>query len=887
VDTPILTTKLYKPSLRPQSVPRPRLIERLERGLGGKLTLISAPAGYGKTTLMSEWISQSRIPFCWLSLDQNDNDLGRFLTYLVASLQSIDLDVDAHLLSLPQLQKTKSFGDHLIPLINQVAATSNRFALILDDYHLIHENEIHTTLSYLLEHLPTNLHLVIATRADPPLPLARLRARGQMTEIRTADLRFSYNEGEKFLNRLQGLGLSSENIEALVDRTGGWIAALQMASVALKGKEDLTAYIRDFSGSRDYIADYLTAEVIDEQPEEIYNFLLKTSILERLSGPLCDIVTGRENSQEILKHLRDENLFLISLDDESHWFSYHKLFSDLLQQRLIEAQPNLLPKLYLMASQWFEIREYINEAIDYALKGNLIRRGASLIEKQAEATLMRSEMATFIAWMRRLPDEVIFENKSLCIYYAWALLVHGEDPHAAMDYLDQIPSNDDALRARRDIVQSIEAVYRKQIPEAIRLAQQGLANLAAEDFFFHQIAAWNLSALLFISGDQNGGARMLEEVARVSIASKNQLVAIIALCRLGTVHIQRGDLYYAKDLFIQALEIASADTKQLPPVACEAMLGLGKVYWEWYQLDTAKTYLLEGIELSKRWRETTGLEGQIILAHIYQYEGESGRARLMVEAARNTAQISGIDTDDIYVASETARLELKAGQLRAALDWANKRELKKYINDNTLTAVPKGGADIILRYELLNYARILIAQNMGEAALHLLNDLLQSFEGLGQTGKILETHLLIAHAWEMLGKTDQALAALIKALTLGEDGRFVRIFLDEGPEIIQLVETVYKPREFNDYTQQILAAHSSLRGEPIPHDRIAGLVEPLTEREIQVLKLLVSELSVPEIAAQIHISPSTLRTHVRNIYAKLGVHSRFEAITIGKELELI
>jgi LuxR family maltose regulon positive regulatory protein len=881
---PILATKLFVPSLRSNLVPRPRLIERLNNVLEGKLTLISAPAGYGKTTLLSQWISQIEIPVGWLTLDQSDNDLGRFLAYIIATLQSINIEVDAQILTLRQPHQTEDVETILIPLINQVAAADSPFALILDDYHLIQSQDIHEVLTYLLDHLPPNMHLIIASRADPPLPLARLRAQGQMAEIRTADLRFSPEEGDSLLNQVQGLKLSRPNIRALISRTDGWIAALQMASIAIKGKKDVSAYIRDFSGSRDYIADFLTAEVIDQQPEEIHEFLLKTSILDRLSGPLCQAITGQKNSSQILRQLKDANLFLIPLDDDSHWFRYHRLFADLINQRLLALYPDDVSSLYRRASEWFEAKDFPAEAIDYAFRGNLIQRATSLIETQAEPTLIRSEMATFIGWMRQLPDEVIFENELLCINYAWALLVNGEEPHAAISYLDQVTPSNQHTSSRLDAVRSMTALYQGQTSRAIKLARQAMDRLPEEDFFFRQIAAWNLSALLFISGDNEGGAKMLAEVAQISMASKNLLVAIVTLCRLGSVHFQQGDLHQAKEIFEQALQIAADDPKHPLPVACEAMFGLGKIYWEWYQLETAAKYLLEGIGLSKRWREITALESYIIMAHIKQTLAETDHVDQMIQVAKKLAiQNVATHVDEKFVASQEALLRLRQGNIQAAVNWAIGRELENSFQEKTLTSPPQHGADIILRYELLVYARILLIQNQSEEALRLLNLILPSMEQLGHRQKIIETHILIAIGLQAQGKTGTAVSSLKKAFSLAEMGGFIRIFLDEGPALAELIQETAARGVKSKFVATLIDA---VTGDQEKSTLADSMIEPLSEREIEVLRLLATDLTGPEIAEHLYISVSTFRTHVKNIYTKLDVHSRFEAITRGKDLQL-
>jgi LuxR family maltose regulon positive regulatory protein len=887
VSTPLLSTKLYIPSTRPNLVPRPRLIQKLNAGLHCKVTLISAPAGYGKTTLISDWIEQSGLSFCWITLDDSDNDIGHFLAYFIASLRSINIDLDEQILTLIHSPQQNQLENILIPMINQIADTQKNFSLVLDDYHLIHSQDIHDAIAFLIEHSPPSMRLVLITRADPPLPLARLRARGQITEIRESDLRFSVEEGEYFLNHIQGLKLSSENIEVLVTRTDGWVAALQMVSIALKDRQEPTAYIQAVSGSQDYIADFLSFEVINQQSEDITDFLLKTSILDRLSGPLCDAITGGKNGSHILRKLRDENLFLTSLDDESHWFRYHRLFADLLQQQLLEIMPDDVPTLYLKASKWSEENELYTQATDYAIRGDHIQRAANLIGKNAEQTIIRSEIATFIHWVKKLPDEIIYEKDSLCIYYAWALLVSAEEHHIAEMYLNQVIPRDKQASGRLNAVKSMLFFFERQIPEAIMLARQSLTQLPEGDLFFRQIAAWNLSALLFINGESEEGAKLLEEVARISLASNNLLVATIALCRLGSIQIQQGNLNQAQGLFERALQIRPDNQNQPLPAACEAMLGLGKVSWERYELDTASKHLLNGIELSKRWREITDIDSYVTLAFIKQSLGDEDGALQMIKKAQKLAlKTVTTDTDNKYVESQEAFLFLRQGNLQAVEHWATTRGLEEILLEKELVETGNLGVDVILRYELIVFARFLIAKKRFDEALNLLEKLLPSLNRLGHQSKIFEIQILISIGLYAQGKIDKAVSSINSVLAAAEQEEFRRIFFDGGVLLSDLINESVSQGNETQFAKQLLDTLKSKR-EDSQLEKGTSLIEPLSEREIEVLRLLNSDLPANEIADHLHIAVSTVRTHIKNIYSKLGVHSRFEAVSRARDLQLI
>jgi len=880
----ILTTKLYIPPLRTNHVSRPHLIQRLEVGLSDKLTIISAPAGYGKTTLIAEWISTSSTSFCWVSLDESDNDIGRFLTYFIASLDSIDIAVDQQLLSLIQSPQHVQLENILIPLLNQITDSQKDFAIVLDDYHLIQNKEIHDALTYILEHSPPLMHLVIITRADPHLPITRLRARGQMTEMRASDLRFLFGEADILLNQVYDFNLPSKSIETLVDRSDGWIAALQMISFALKERPDPAEYIQNFSGSQTYIADYLTDEVLQGQTDEINDFLIQTSILDRLSGSLCDAVLGRENSHLILKTLRDSNLFLTSLDDENHWFRYHRLFANLLQGRLLESRPEILPGLYLNASRWFEDNGYPSEAIEYAFRGGKIERAAALLEQHAIAFIIRSEISTFMRWVEKLPESLVYQMPTLCILYAWAVLVYDGQTQVARSYMDKVEPENEHIAGQLNAVRSILAVFDKQVSAGIELAQQALQQLPAQDHFFRNIAGWNLSGALAVGGDTQAGLEVLSEVIQSSLADRHYLVAIIALCRLAGAQLQRGELHQAKETAEQAIEIATTDQEQTLPAASEAFMGLGKVYWEWNQLEPAGNALRESIKLSKRWRGSAAIDSYVTLAYLLQSQGKPDEASQCIEQARRLAgQTTATENDDRYVASQQAVLQLIQDDLQSPRRWASIRGLDQYIGIKNLERSGYLGADVILHYELIVFARLLLLEEKFDQALDLLDLVLPFMVQMGFLKKIIEIHLLTAIALHVQGKLEPALTALKTALDLAQPGGFRRVFLDEGKQTIALLKELEGRDGGSEFVRELKQNLMPPVKKPEPHTE---LVEPLSERELEILRLLRTELSAPEIAQHLHISVTTMRTHTRNIYSKLGVHSRFEAITRAGELDL-
>lgn len=888
MNLPLLQTKLYIPQSQANLVSRPGLLARLDQGLDGKLTLVSAPAGFGKSTLLVEWVHKAKIPFGWVTLDVNDNDLGRFLAYFVAGLDTINIPVDQQLLTLLRSPEEANIEAVFIPIINQISNAGKHYGFVFDDYHLIQSNPVHNAVTFLLDYLPPNLHLVISSRADPPLNLAKMRVNREMNEIRVSNLRFSLDDAKQLLNRILGFNLSNDDLEDLIIRTDGWIAGLQMVSVALEGKQFPTQYIREFSGNQEYIADYLSIEVLNQQSDSVQDFLLKTSILDRLCAPLCEAVTGQQESKQILKYLKDKNLFLMNLDDQGRWYRYHRLFADLNHQRLLETQAEWVPSYYQKASEWFEANGYTPEAIDYAFRGDDTERAANLIEIEAEITLIRSEIATFIRWVETLPEEVICKKETLCIYYAWALCVSYGDYQKAALYLNQVAISNEGIKGRVNAVKAMLSVYQREIDDAIQLAQEALDQLSEDDHFFRHIAAWSLSAYLFISGDKEGGAKMLEEVVRVSLAGNNLLVGIIAMCRLGSYHFQQGNLDRAKALFEQAIEVKPENQIQPIPAACEAMLGLGKVYWERYELETASKYLKESLQLSKRWRLVSNIDNYITLALINQSQGNIDQANQYMKMAKTLAtQNATTETNDRYVGSQEAVINLRQGNLHAVGSWASKRGLEEIIRTKNLGEIGNRGADIILLYELIVYARYLIADRQLKQAHRLLEEILPPMERIGYPSKIFEIRILMALTLQAQGKLQEAVSTLNSVLTDAETEGFRRIFFDEGESMGQLIKASNSRGYKSVFAQQISRNLRGIQADPHLAVHAVDMVDQLSDREVEVLRLLDSRLTVPEISDHLYIAVSTLRTHIRNIYSKLGVHSRFEAVSKGKNLKMI
>ena len=865
----LLATKLYTPPTRKNLVPRQRLIQMLNESWqqDKKLTLVSASAGYGKTTLVTEWIRGLQAKSAWLSLDETDNDPARFLTYLIAALQLIDKRIGDK--TRPMLQSPQPLPPKLVmtTLLNEIAIVATSFILVLDDYHLIQALPIHSQLDFLVEHQPPLMHLVIITREDPPLPLARLRARGQMVEIRQNDLRFLPEECVDFLQRVMGLNLSTEDITALERRTEGWIVGLQLAAVSMQGRDDLSNFVAAFTGSSHYVLDYLIEEVFERQSSEAQEFLLKTSILDRLSGPLCDAVVNRTGSRELLDHLEHANLFIFPLDQSRTWYRYHRLFAELLRQRLHATDTLSENRLHHLASQWFAAQGLIPEAIQHALEGSDWDRAAVLISDSAVPMLRSGELMTLLGWLKALPDEVIFTRPELCQNYGWVLTLTGQ-LDAAEVYLQQaenIAQNDEALLGPILVARSYHLRVRGDIPLAIDYARRALSILPQKDALSRGLAALTLGLAYWNKGEFLESERAFQEVDRAAQQSGNHYARMTALTYLGNIQAVFGHLHRAAELCRQVIQLGG----QSPPVA-PAHIGLAALYYEWNQLDLASKEAKIGIEQSQHTGNPLILsDGYRILAIIHQGCGEP-------EAALSTLKKADQLVDSHQV-SPLARLRIAACHVQIALAQKN-LDTAQFWASQVTEPVDASLFDPCLG---LTPIHILLAQNKKTEAVERLNELYDMACQKGCGTGMVEVRLLQSLAADAPA---EALQYLQEALKMAQPEGFIRTIVDKGGPVKALLERVKaQGGKLKEYILTLL----SVFGEAGKLSVAQSLIEPLSARELEVLGLIERGMSNGEIAHRLVVTIGTVKSHVHSIIDKLGVSSRSQAVAQARILKLL
>ncbi|MEO6887385.1 MAG: LuxR C-terminal-related transcriptional regulator [Ktedonobacteraceae bacterium] len=887
---PLLMTKLYLPPARSSLVARPHLVARLHAGLRQHgLTLISAPAGFGKTTLLSVWQqAHTHVRLCWVSLDAQDNDPARFWTYVITALHLQHPGIEDHAFALLPSSETPppaSTPAVLTALINTLATIPQDVALVLDDYHVITTPAIHEALGFLLDHLPPRMHLIIISRSEPPLPLAHLRAQGQLTELHATDLRFSGAEVATFLNQVMGLALSSSEIVALEARTEGWVTGLQLAALAMQGRTDKQGFINAFTGSHRYVGEYLASEVFQRQPEHIQDFLLASAILARFSGSLCDAVTGRADGREILAWLEQAHLFLVPLDEQRRWYRYYHLFSEFLRARLQQTRSALIPQLHHRAAAWYESQGLLDEAVEHMLASTDYEGTAHLVERHAEAILKQGAHMTILHWLRALPDELVSASPLLNLLYAGSVGLIGQldDAEARLRAVEQIlaaaglpvthpeHAESDPERHILGLVMAIRiflASARADVPRTVALVEQMLAWWPREEMFVRSMVVVSLGQAYMLSGDLATANRIFLENRTISQASGNIYVLLTCICASAFAQSFQGHLQRAAEIYRQALRLGSQRSGALAPGVSMAYAGLGLLFYDWNRLDEAESHLRLGIEIGQQWGYMSMLaQAYTYLACTLYARGDVPAAFETLEQAEQlTRQHNVAAAIDSVMASRT-RLWLVLGNIEAASEWLQTCGLS--IADPT---------HYLREFGHLTLVRVLITQGHYEEVQAFLARLLQATESEERIRGAIEILMLQAILSYRSGSLAEALETLTRALTLAEPEGYIRVFVDEGRPMIDLLRHALSHGIAPGYTRKLLAALE------VPEAGESLESTPLSEREMRVLQSIAAGKSNQQIAADLTIALSTIKTHINNIYGKLNVHSRTQAVARARDL---
>ncbi len=864
-----LYIKLLVPRARDDLIRRPRLEDLLEKGLRRKLVLLSAPVGFGKTSILSQYVPICGMPVGWLTLDGGDNDQTLFLQYLVAAMQTVGSGVGQCVLDILHSHQPGAMEIVMAALANEVLAIPDDFLLVLDNYSSINAPQVHDSVSFLLDNMPASMHMIIAGRSDPPFPLASMRSRGELVEIRADDLRLTSSEAMAFLERNLGFRPSQDDLDLLQSRTEGWIAGLQLAVLAASRKEDISHSLREFKGSHRHLADLLLAEIFMCQPPDTQAFLLETSILDHMTGPMCDEVLGRTQSQRLLEHLEHENLFVVPLDDRRTWYRYHQLFSEFLLHRLSRDHPDRVVELHRQAAAWFERNSLTAEAIEHALAANEFDQVIQLVRPVAVSMLTHGQHLTLARWLGAIPEEILFEDPQLCLWYASAFLVTGIIRERPLQRAESAVVD----KANLGYVLSMRAhaaCLNRDLDGAVALSRRALAVLSPDDLFLRSVVNLFLGEAFYLKGEVERALEALSEARSLAHASDNLLVSLMASEILGLTYVLAGRLHQAAGFFNQVID--NAIEKQCYPPSVLGHLGKALVLWEWNDLEAAMDHL----EWCDR-RERFGfLLAQVHAAMSHVFESRGDYEKALAELDKATEVLHPVKEADLIATMRAyqARIWLLQGDLTAAVKWSQYCGL-------TCSDPP------LYEHETahLTLVRVLISMGRPGEALQLLEQLMTAAESAGRGGVVIEILVLQAIAFAMQKRHENAMIVFERALAMGASGGYLRTFLDEGMPVAELLFRSDSTEIDAAYTERLRAAFEEEAGIlPLTGKE---LVEPLTGREVEVLRLVVAGASNNEIATQMYISENTVKKHVSNIFQKLNVTNRLQAANRVRELRLV
>jgi LuxR family maltose regulon positive regulatory protein len=904
---PLLQTKLYRPAPGPGLLPRLRLVEQLEQGRQAhhRLILVCAQAGSGKTTLLSAWLGSVSEKVAWLSLDEADNDPARFWAYVVAALQTALPALGQSLLAALQAPALPPQPGWLIPFLNELNTVAEPLCLLLDDYHVITSPVIHEAVAFLIARLPPSVHLVLATRGDPPWPLGRLRVRQQLTEVRAADLRFTPEETAEFLNRCMGLNLEPEHLAALEERTEGWAAGLQLAALALKtlpagGTVEPNALIAAFTGSHHFVLDYLAEEVLSRQTPETQRFLLQTSILDRLCGGLCNAVTGQHDGDNHLAQLQRQNLFLVPLDAAGYWYRYHHLFADLLSHRCRHAfASEHFRELHQRASQWLAQNGWLEEAVKHALAAPDFERAASLVEQASKATMLNGQLTTLLRWLEALPDALRRSRPRLRLYEAWVHYLGGHDELAGQmlqesqvvfQALPPTPENS-ALRGELATLLARSAAFAGDTVRAIEAAEAALTYLPESDQVSRARVASALGIAYSLQGESDKARQAYHTAAQLALATGNTFLAAHTLAMEGTHCFQYGQLQKAAQIYQRAVDLGGGGPPPFYP-AGEAYIGLAEIAFEHNHLEVAARHLQLGLDLCQQ----GGLAGGVILgyllqARLCQAQGNLSGALAALQAVEARQAKGSSDFGSLQLPVQAVRLRLAAGDLDGAAHWAQRLPLSP-TGETTDPRVPV----VITEVLLVTLAQMYLALGKVAETLAVLDRLGATAEPAGRNARLIEMYLLQTAALAKQGRGEAALAALQRAVELAEPEGYARVFIDEGEALRGLLadrpwQTAKAMPSWRAYVEKLVGvspASDLTSGSDQQADvDAAPLIEPLTKRELEVLRWLCAGYSNREMAEKLVVTVNAVKKHTSHIFGKLGVSSRTQAVARARQLGLV
>jgi LuxR family maltose regulon positive regulatory protein len=892
-ENPLMLTKMCIPRLHRSLVSRTPLLERLNEGMYRKLTLVSASAGFGKTVLLSEWATHCRWAVAWVSLDSNSNDPTHFWHYLITALQSIHPHIGKRMLMLTRSAQQVRIEAMLTMLINDLARVTEDFALILDDYDMIHSADVHQSMTFLLDHLPPCMHVFLASRVTPPFSLTRLRAQRQLLELRTSDLCLSDEEIQTFFSQSLGVSMSAETVSLLAARTEGWITGLELIALSAQKQKDVLEFVRTLTRRDTYIHEYLANEILQQQPEDIQDFLLETSILDRLSGPLCDALTDRCDGQWILEQLEKENIFIVPLDDQRDWYRYHHIFRDFLRKRLQDDCDISIDNLYRQAALWYEEAGLPQEAVIYALLGHDFQKAAVLISQIGQKMLQQNEFATLLAWLEMIPEQIIRSFPCLCLFRAWLFLATGQIQEVeawlyhAQSCLETPSSSVVSCDESQDVQGSIAALrahlaaFQGNIPHIVDYAKQALVQLSERNVYFRCISAINLGVAYWLSDRTTAAIDAFDQAKKMGYSSNNIYIVLTALCCQTHVLTIQGQLRRAFRVIQQALELIAEQHCDLLWAAADAYICTGQLFYEWDEQETAVAYVEKGLILSKQagYMDMSAY-GSTVLAKIKQAQGETEQAIQVIEQEE---YLRAEDPRPSWVISlmDTARVRLALLQddSERVSRWKNQAQSEsRYLNV----------------FEKLTLIRVYIAEGELYKASMILELDVDVIDDEEQKARTVEVFLLKALVFYHQQLPDLAQAALERALTVAEPEGYIRLFVSEGPPMAALLEECLLRRQRGQLTLSLtrLAYVQKLLLACGQHpNRVRRLVSGstqsrnsdrfqilLNEREQAILQLLKAGMSNREMSDKLVISENTVKWYIKGIYSKIGVHNRAQAV---------